>query len=78
MSSFFISSAGTCSTSCDNTSDKEKKIELSLSEDEQSIMSSDDIIHCLFSAVENWEVMKDKASPLTLPVRPRPLIIVDV
>ena len=36
------------------------------------MMMSDDIIHYLFSAVENWEMMKDKASPLNLPVRPHP------
>lgn len=49
--------------------DKEKKIELCLSDKELCLMMSDDITQCLFSAVENWEGMRDKASPLTSPVR---------
>ena len=46
----------------------EKKIELSLTASEQSLMMSDDITQCLFSAVENWEMMREKASTSNLPV----------
>ena len=48
--------------------DHEKKIELDLTASEQSLMMSDDIIQCLFSAVENWELMREKASTSNLPV----------
>lgn len=48
--------------------DHEKKIELNLTASEQSLMMSDDIIQCLFSAVENWELMREKASTSNLPV----------
>ena len=48
--------------------DHEKKIELDLTASEQSLMMSDDIIQCLFSVVENWELMREKASTSNLPV----------
>ena len=48
--------------------DHEKKIELNLTANEQSLMMSDDIIQCLFSAIENWELMREKASTSNLPV----------
>ena len=51
-----------CDTSDQST--KETKIELTLTANEQSLMMSDDIIQCLFSAMENWEMMKEKASTL--------------
>ena len=59
------------SHSASDALDKERKMELSLSHDEETLMMSDDIIQCLFSAVENWEMMKEKASTentATLPV----------
>ena len=31
-------------------------------------MMSDDITQCLFSAVESWEMMREKASASNLPV----------
>ena len=68
------SSVGTADVSkTTEEKDKEMRIELCLSEEERSLMMSDDIIQCLFSAVENWEAMKDKASPLNLPVSPHPI-----
>ena len=48
--------------------DHEKNIELNLTSSEQSLMMSDDIIQCLFSAVENWERMREKASTSNLTV----------
>lgn len=67
------SSIGSTDTSeASDDKDSCKKIELSLSPKVELLMMSDDIIQCLFSAVENWEMMKDKASPLTSPVRPHP------
>ena len=64
-----MGSTGTGETSHDKNSCT--KIEPSLSQKEELLMTSDDIIQCLFSAAENWEMM-DKASPLTSPVRLHP------
>ena len=56
------------SEASDDSKDHEKKIELSLTASEQSLMMSDDITQCLFSAVENWEMMREKALTFNLPV----------
>ena len=48
--------------------DGEEKNSLILTANEQSLMMSDDIIQCLFSAMENWELMREKGSTLNLAV----------
>ena len=56
------------SKASDDSKDHDKKIEINLTSSEQSLMMSDDIIQCLFSAVENWEMMREKSSTSNLPV----------
>ena len=43
------------STSKSASDEREKERELCLSQDEEQVLMSDDVLQCLYSAVEGWE-----------------------